>query len=232
MIRKVILYAVLLIFGQISPLAYAANERQLMCRVVGISDGDTLTCLSNQKSFKVRLQHIDAPESAQSYGNRAKQMLAALVFKKQVILQVSGYDKYQRVLAVVYDQDKNINLMLVQQGMAWAYRQTQPIYKQAQAQAQQKRIGLWQDAKPIEPFEWRKLKGNHYDRGAITAPQSTAIFPQPSNSFDCSQKLTCANFRDFNQANRYFRQCGSKTMDGNNDGIPCNSLYRKMKKQQ
>ena len=43
---------------------------------------------------------------------------------------------------------------------------------------------------------------------------------------DCHKVLHCRDFSDYQSAKRYFDQCGSKTMDGNHDGIPCNKLYR------
>lgn len=150
---------ILPVFLLSAPLV-TATERQITCKVVGISDGDTLSCLYNNKPLKVRLQYIDAPENRQPFGNRAKQALATLVFKQPVTLRISGYDKYQRLLAEVYLQDKNVNLALVEQGMAWAYQQSLPIYEQAQRQAQSKKIGLWQDPNPINPSDWRKISSS------------------------------------------------------------------------
>ena len=100
-----------------TPITFSA-ERQIQCKVVGISDGDTLTCLLERTPIKIRLQHIDAPESTQAFGNRAKQALANLTFKKNVTIYISGYDKYQRLLGVIYDGKQNINLTLVELGMA------------------------------------------------------------------------------------------------------------------
>ena len=72
-----------------------STERQMACWVVGVSDGDTLTCLlPTKKQFKVRLQEIDAPEKGQPFGKKAKQYLSQLVFKQNVTLSVSGYDRY------------------------------------------------------------------------------------------------------------------------------------------
>ena len=60
----------------------------LLCLVVGISDGDTLTarCPTGDAAhpysqLKVRLAEIDAPEKAQPYGNRAKEYLSSLCYQ-------------------------------------------------------------------------------------------------------------------------------------------------------
>ena len=133
-------------FCVILPLALQA--RMADCFVVGISDGDTFTCLTaNLKPIKVRLAEIDAPEKAQPFGKKSRQMLGSLIHKRHV------------TLATVYDrQGQNINLIMVQQGMAWAYRQylQDVAYLQAEQTAREHRRGLWRDPSPIEPHLWRQ----------------------------------------------------------------------------
>ena len=67
-------------------LAGQLTAAELSGKVVGISDGDTLTLLvpdgSSFKQVKVRLAEIDTPESKQPYGERAKQALSDLAFGK------------------------------------------------------------------------------------------------------------------------------------------------------
>jgi micrococcal nuclease len=64
-------------------LPFSATAQEYIGRVVGISDGDTITILDDRKQqIKVRLAEIDTPESAQPYGTRAKQELSGLVFGK------------------------------------------------------------------------------------------------------------------------------------------------------
>ncbi len=48
-------------------------------RVVGITDGDTLTLLVNRTQYKVRLTEIDTPEKGQPWGSRATQALGEKV---------------------------------------------------------------------------------------------------------------------------------------------------------
>lgn len=143
-------------------LAPALQARTTDCRVVGISDGDTFTCLTaNRKTIKVRLAEIDAPENNQPFGKKSRQRLASLIHQQHVKLAVTGEDRYHRTLATVYNsQGQNVNLIMVQQGMAWAYKQyaTTPIYAQAEQIARNKRLGLWQDHSPIEPHLWRHSK--------------------------------------------------------------------------
>ncbi len=52
-------------------------------KVVGVSDGDTVTLLMSGHQVRVRLAEIDAPEKRQPYGQRSKQSLSELVYGKQ-----------------------------------------------------------------------------------------------------------------------------------------------------
>ena len=49
-------------------------------RVVGISDGDTISVMHGGRAEKIRLYGINAPEKGQAFGNRAKQFVSAMVF--------------------------------------------------------------------------------------------------------------------------------------------------------
>lgn len=214
----------------LSTLGYTA-ERQFLCKVVGISDGDTLTCLSQQNTpLKIRLLYIDAPESAQPFGQKSKQLLAKLAFKKQLKVVMIGYDKYQRILATLFDeQGMNINLKMVEEGLAWAYKNAPKAYFDQQHQAAAKKIGLWQDKNPMNPADWRKQSQSLYlQNSRQNRPLNGAI---ASGQRDCSVKLTCGQIGSYPLALQYFQQCGWTELDGNRDGIPCNRLYRKMQRQ-
>lgn len=143
---------------------------ELIGKVVRVADGDTITVLDASKTqHRVRLTGIDAPESKQAFGNRSRQSLADLVAAKQVTVRWQEQDRYGRILGQVFTPEgQDANLAQVQRGMAWHYAhfaKTRPAaesraYAQAQRQAQEQRLGLWQDKAPVPPWDWRKQARN------------------------------------------------------------------------
>lgn len=134
-------------------------------RVVGISDGDTITVLdAGNRQYKIRLAGIDAPESHQAFGQKSKANLSALVFNRQVVAQCTKTDKYRREICKVLVDDIDANLEQVRAGMAWWYRhyakeqsrQDQEAYEAAEFNAKIRRTGLWADKNPMPPWDFRK----------------------------------------------------------------------------
>ena len=83
--------------------ASAVSAQDILCHVVGVTDGDTLTCLTaDQQQIKTRLARIDAPEKRQPYGERSRQSLAGMVFDRDVRLDVLTTDRYGRVTLKAY----------------------------------------------------------------------------------------------------------------------------------
>lgn len=98
----------------------AAQTQTITGRVVGVSDSDTITVLdASKRQHKIRLDGIDAPESSQDFGGRAKQSLSDLVFGKTVTVVGSKQDRYGRTVGKVTLSDgKDINLEQVERGTA------------------------------------------------------------------------------------------------------------------
>lgn len=124
----------------------------LLCHVVGISDGDTLTarCPTQDaahpyQQIKVRLQGIDAPERKQPFGRRAREALSELTYMKESELRCNKIDRYKRHVCSVWvapasapngPRTLDAGLAMVTTGMAWWYQ------AYAKEQSQQKRAML------------------------------------------------------------------------------------------
>lgn len=141
-------------------LSLSLFSAEIIGKVVGVSDGDTITVLDDmdQGKFRIRLDKIDAPEKKQAFGNKAKQFLSSLIFGKQVSIRFKSIDNYGRVLGVVSLDGKEINLVMVQNGYAWhySYYDKTPAYIEAEKQARADKKGLWADPNPINPYQFRK----------------------------------------------------------------------------
>ncbi len=74
----------LLVFLTLSSTPFPVLALEFTGRVVGVSDGDTITVLHNGKGERIRLHGIDCPEKRQAFGKRAKQLTSNLVFGKTV----------------------------------------------------------------------------------------------------------------------------------------------------
>ena len=146
-----------------TPEQIILKNQTFSAKVIRILDGDTMEVLYQNKPVKIRLAHIDCPEKrgTQPFGNNAKMALSDLCFGQTVTVQGEKYDRYKRLIAVVINAKKQIvNQEMVKQGMAWHFTKysTDQVYAKLEIEARKKKIGLWQDANPVAPWAWRKVK--------------------------------------------------------------------------
>lgn len=138
----------------------------LQGQVVRVSDGDTVTLQSPDGPIKIRLAGIDAPETKMPHGPEAKAHLAALVLGQAVQAIPQKKDRYGRTIATLMLQTKDINLAMVQAGMAWHYKQYEREQPQAQARdyarseqmARAQGRGLWAETDAVPPWAWRQMR--------------------------------------------------------------------------
>jgi endonuclease YncB( thermonuclease family) len=179
-----------------APPAWAA---EILGRVVGLSDGDTITVLTaERRQVRVRLGEIDTPESRQPYGTRARQALSELVFGKDVRVVVQATDRYGRTVGRVFAGTVDANAEMVRQGAAWVYRQynRDRSLLALEAEAKAARCGLWAlpEAEQTPPSERRAAERN----GGSSRPSDAAPIPAPARStpasssgFSCGAKQYC-----------------------------------------
>ncbi|MEO7213639.1 thermonuclease family protein [Mucilaginibacter sp.] len=137
-----------------------ASNKEYIYRVVGVKDGDTMVLLSpDHQNITVRLAEIDCPEKSQAFGQAAKKFTSDLCFGKQVKLIGTTKDRYGRTVGLVELADgTNVNYNIVKNGYAWQYRAYSKDMALAliEQRAREQRLGLWQDANPTPPWNFRK----------------------------------------------------------------------------
>ena len=159
-----------------------AHAETFQCKVVGVTDGDTIKCLTDQKEqVKVRLYQIDAPESGQAYGEEAKEILKNILDSSMLnsISITIEDDKTlyptiiaRATIAVILPCPKlaghcpppissiDLGTRMIELGYAWYYPFTKknPEYQQAEQEAKAAKRGLWADKHAMPPWEYRKQK--------------------------------------------------------------------------
>ena len=160
--------------------------------VVGVSDGDTVTVLdASHVQHKIRLEGIDAPEKAQPFGQRSKENLSKWVFGREVVVETTKTDKYQRAVGKVLVNRVDANLEQVKAGFAWHYKEysneqsaaDRVRYAQAEDLARSSKLGLWRDVNPMPPWQWR--------HGGKNVPSVTSI----ASGCACDGTATCTGKR-------------------------------------
>jgi endonuclease YncB( thermonuclease family) len=138
-------------------------------KVIGVSDGDTLTILVDRREVKIRISGIDAPEKNQPFGQASKQHMSNCAFGKQVVVEWHKVDRYGRTIGKVLSDEIDCGLSQVEAGLAWHYKayvkeQTpddKRKYGNAETRARAESKGLWKDEKPTPPWDFRHRKANN-----------------------------------------------------------------------
>jgi endonuclease YncB( thermonuclease family) len=202
-------------------MAGFASEN-LSGKVVGITDGDTLTVLVDRKPVKVRLAEIDTPERGQPWASKAKQALSAKVYGEVVRVEITDTDRYGRTVGHLYLGDRHINREMIREGHAWVYRQyveAQSLLEDEKA-ARESGEGLWRlpEAERAPPWEWRAAGQGRTSREVAPA--------ESGESFTCGTKRYCREMITCAEARFYLEKCGLTRLDGDGDGVPCEAICR------
>ena len=208
---------VLLVVMALTAVAWPADvaSQAVNATVLSIGDGDTIRVRQAGKAITVRLACVDAPETAQSpYGQQARMYLQQrLPIGREVSLNVKTTDRYGRTVAEVFS-GVNINLALVEDGQAFAYRQylsscSEQKYLEAETKANRRRIGVWHVPGGItRPWEFRRGR-------------STTVLPDGTTPG--GRRYRCTEIDSYARAQELLRQ-GHTYLDSNRDGAACESL--------
>ena len=195
--------------------ALAAPTASYRATVLSVGDGDTLRVQAGGRSITIRLACIDAPETAQApWGQQSRAyLMQRLPRGREVSIQPHTNDRYGRTVAEVIS-DININLVMVEDGQAFAYRRylsgcDAREYLDAEFRASRHRYGVWQVEGGItRPWDFRR------GRTAVVIPDGTT----PGG-----RRYRCKEIGSYARAQELLRQ-GHTYLDSNGDGEACESL--------
>jgi len=152
---KLLLLFCILLFSGLSQ-AVEVRGRSL------ILDGDTIEI----NGVTIRLYGIDAPENGQvcttrqgkkyNCGKAAEKGLAALIHS-DVSCTGENYDQYDRLIAICYSNNREINKQMVLSGWALAYVKYSTDYIEFERTAQREKRGIWA-GKFESPADFRSSK--------------------------------------------------------------------------
>jgi len=211
-----------------------------------IKDGDTLELRRGDELLTVRLVCIDAPESNQPFGEQSANRLGQLLQVGQAVrIEQKGRDRYNRVLAEVFVDSQSINLTMIREGYAVAYRNyldncDRGQYLQAEETAKSGQLAFWSQENPILPWDWRR--GVRVAEPPLTQPppesplpspvqptqvQPTQVQPTQANLPACvNSDCNCSDFSSQAEAQRVLETFPGDPhgLDRDNDNIACESL--------
>ena len=137
---------------------------QKIGKITKVIDGNTFEVemkTGEKKHETVVLYGIDAPELQQQYGKASQGHLKKMLYA-EVEIEYKNRDPKQNMVAMVYHTDKKgnktcLNYDLVEQGYAWKFQHVNDKkLEQLEKKARKNRAGLWKNANPIPPWEYRK----------------------------------------------------------------------------
>jgi endonuclease YncB( thermonuclease family) len=201
----------------------AAAQRILEGRVVRVFDGDTIEVLIEGETVRVRLAGIDTPERGQPWATQAKKALSGRVFGKEVRVNEVATDRYGRTVGEVYADNVCVGCELVRDGHAWVYRHysDDPVLIELEAQARAAERGLWSlpESERVPPWEWRRAQSSRTRKARPAGEGAEA-------DFRCGTKTRCREMTGCAEARFHLESCGLTSIDGDGDGMPCESLCR------
>ena len=149
---------------------------EIMGTVLRVADGDTiLVQTSDSRRRSIRIAGIDAPEAAQPFGRESREYLARLVSGAEVRAECPKAGRSGVLVCKVSARPTDcatcglsvdVGLAQIAAGMAWWYRryaleqvpEVRARYESEEQTARSHKRGLWANAKPVPPWDWRRAR--------------------------------------------------------------------------
>ena len=196
---------------------------EFSARVIGVTDGDTITVLQGQTQVKVRLEGIDAPEKSQAFGSKSKAELSSLVYSKTVTVQKTGTDNYGRTLARINVNGKDAAEFMLSKGMAWHYKEysKDQTLSEMEQKARTAKLGLWSEENALAPWEFRRRQRDNSrsvtDESSVAANASSS----PKDATGLGYWLNTSSNTRHNASCQYFKNTKRGRACDKSDGKAC-----------
>jgi endonuclease YncB( thermonuclease family) len=227
--------------------ALSAPSKAVEGRVQRVVDGDSLWLApaDGAAPIEVRLKGIDAPEICQAHGTTAKAALEELVAGQAVRARLEGRDTHGRQLGTVFVGERNINRVLVQEGHAWSarYKWDRGPYVADERMAKALNRGFNAAGGAVMPRDFRRTNGPCLDgnaasaaaaRPAVVADGAAAVRASARADtaataavapYRCDGRTRCTQMRSCAEATWFLKNCPGVEMDGDRDGVPCETQW-------
>jgi len=130
-------------------------------KVIHIIDGDTYDLLTAEnKTIRVRMSGIDAPERGMAFYKVSKNFLGSLCNNKTVKLVKTDTDQYGRTVGFTYLEDgRELGHEMIKAGLAWHFKKynSDKDLSDLEFEARKAKRGLWFEENPMAPWDNRKL---------------------------------------------------------------------------
>lgn len=150
-------------------------------KVASVTDGDTLVIECDRKTT-IRLDGVDAPELAQPCGPESQFFVSSITSNIDIVFVAAGKDKDGVPLGnIILPDGKILNQEVVKAGYAWYYPEysKNKTLSNLEKEAREKKSGLWIDAAPEAPWDFRSRSFPktiaEYDTAQSTSAQATKI---------------------------------------------------------
>lgn len=226
------------IVAEATQIEAPAPEKTLYS-VLKVVDGDTVAVEIDGKQEVLRLIGINTPETVdprkpvECFGKEASNKAKEILTGKKVSIEADStqgdLDKYNRPLRYVYLEDgTNFNKMMIEEGYAYEYTYNTPCkyqadFKEAERKAREEKRGLWAD----DTCNGSLTKGTVSETPApatIKAEIEPTSQNTSSSSGSCAGKTKCGQMTNCQEAKFYLNNCGVSRLDGDKDGVPCETL--------
>ena len=133
-------------------------------------------------------------------------------------MPVQVVDRYNRPVGRPLVGGKDVTVEMIRAGAAWVYRSYSDdaeLYE-LEREAKAKRRGLWglPEFARVSPWEYRNGESQNFlSNGAASA-------------FRCGTKTYCRERASCSEARFHLESCGLKRLDGDGDGVPCETICR------